>query len=355
MPGTSALRGACIGAGYFSQFHFDAWTRIDGVDIVAVCDLDGRRAEQAAQHFPSARIYTDAVEMLDHEQPDFVDIVTRPDSHLTLVQEAARRQVAIICQKSLAPTFAESQQIVRVAEEAGVPFMVHENFRFQPWYRQIRRQIEQGAIGDRLHGISFRCRTGDGWQDDAYLDRQPYFREMPRLLIFETGAHFVDTFRYLAGEIQRVYACLRKWNSGIAGEDAAAVMFEFESGAMGLWDGNRYNEPNSADARLTFGEALIEGSGGSLRLNGAGQLTLKQLGRQEEVVEYAWNRRGFAGDCVLATQQHFVDSLRAETGFETSGSEYLKTLRVVEAIYESAANGAPVNCQSGGVPCVSSI
>jgi predicted dehydrogenase len=338
----SKLRGVAVGAGYFSQFHFDAWSRMDDVDLLAVCDVDAAAADETAAKYGVAKTYSDFAEMLDAEQPDFVDIITRPDSHLPLVSEAASRGIAIICQKALAPTFDEAKQIVRVAESAPVPLMVHENFRFQPWYREIRRQIERGAVGDALHSISFQCRTGDGWQSDAYMSRQPYFREMPRLLIFETGVHFVDTFRYVAGEIDGVYASLRRLNPDIVGEDAATVMFEFLSGATGVWDGNRFNEPTSADARFTFGEARVEGNGGTIRLYGTGRLTLQPLGAPEQEIQYECRRHGFAGDCVLATQRHFVDCLRSGQPFETRGSEYLKSLAVVEAIYESAATRLPV-------------
>lgn len=340
-------KGVLVGAGYFSQFHFDAWSRLENVDLVAVCDVSEETAGQAAQKYSIANHYTDFAEMLDREQPDFVDIATGPHSHLSLVTQAAQRGVAIICQKALAPTFQEATQIVQVAQDANVRLMVHENFRFQSWYREIRRQIDVGAIGDRLHGISFRCRMGDGWQPDAYMGRQPYFRTMPRLMVFETGVHFVDTFRYLAGEISGVYASLNRFNPDIVGEDAAMIMFEFESGASGFWDGNRFNETNVQNPRLTFGEALVEGNGGSIRLDAVGRLTIQRLGQSEEAIDYEFNDHGFAGDCVYHTQKHFIDCLQDEHEFETSGHQYLKSLAVVEAIYQSAQSRSPVRAIAG--------
>jgi len=344
----NSLKGVAVGAGYFSQFHFDAWSRIEGVQLAAVCDVNSEISAQAAAEYGIAQTYDDYATMLNSEQPDFVDIITRPDSHLALVTAAAQRGIPIICQNALAPSFAEAQEIVQVVDSAGVPLMVHENFRFQSWYREIRRQIDAGAIGDRLHSISFQCRTGDGWQHDAYMERQPYFRDMPRLLIFETGVHFVDTFRYVAGEIDGVYASLRKLNPEIAGEDAGVVMFDFQSGATGLWDANRFNEAASADASFTFGEATIEGSGGTIRLECTG---LQPLGQPIRKIDYTLQRRGFAGDCVLSTQQHFVDCLRAGREFETSGRQYLKSLAVVEAIYESAETKTPQRNLAGDSAC----
>ena len=160
--------------------------------------------------------------------------------------------------------------------------------------------------------------------------------------MFETGVHFVDTFRSIAGEVDGVYASLRKLNPEIAGEDAGTVMFEFLSGAQGIWDASRFNEPASQDARFTFGEALVEGNGGTIRLSGDGRLTLQPLGQPEREIEYPLDRRGFAGDCVFATQQHFVDCLKNGREFETRGSDYLKSLAVVEAVYQSASSGLPV-------------
>jgi len=336
------LRGVAVGSGYFSHFHFGAWSRINQVDMVAVCDLDHAKASQLARNHGIRGVYTDSAEMLAREKPDFIDIITGPESHPELVQLAAAAGVDVICQKPLAPSLEAAEQIVAVARAAEIRLMVHDNFRFQPWYREIRRLLEQGVVGDTLHSLTVRTRTGDGWQADAYQARQPYFVSMPRFLIFETGVHFIDTFRYLAGEIDGVYASLRKLNARIAGEDAGLVLFEFASGARGLWDASRYHESNADDPRYTFGECLVEASGGSIRLSGDGKLTIQPLGQPERTHAYEPARRDFAGDCVFATQRHFVDCLLTNKPFETSGKEYLKTLRVQEAVYQSATSGQAV-------------
>ncbi len=217
--------------------------------------------------------------MLEQERPDFVDVITPPDSHLEMCQAAGELGIHVICQKPLAPTIARTRgRSWPTPSASGIRFMVHENFRFQPWHREIKKLLRAGAIGDKLHSLGFRMRMGDGWGDDAYLARQPYFRTMPQLLVFETGVHFIDTFRYLAGEVEGVYANLRKLNPVIAGEDAGVILFEFSSGAVGVWDANRYNECNDPDPRFTFGEFLVEGNGGSIRLYLDGRITVQRLG-----------------------------------------------------------------------------
>lgn len=344
------LKGMCIGAGYFSQFHFEAWSRISESQIVAVCDLDPDKAKLAADLLGDAEPCSNVNEALARYQPDFVDIITPPGTHQALVSKIARCGISMICQKPLAPDYATAREIAATATRYGARLMVHENFRFQPWHREIKRLINSGAIGDTLHNLYFRSRMGDGWGQDAYLGRQPYFRQMPKLLIHETGVHFIDTFRFLAGEIEEAYAVLRRLNPVIAGEDTGLVTFRFANGATGIWDANRYNESNFEDPRYTFGEFLVEGSGGSIRLYSDGRLTIQPLGECEQDHDYKHERRGFGGDCVYLTQRHFIDCLRSGDEFETSGDEYLKTLAVQEATYLSAARNQPVNCRDFAGP-----
>lgn len=336
------LRVLCIGAGYFSQFHLDAWRRISDVELVGLCDVDIAKAGRQAELFQIPQVYSDPETALESAQPDFVDVITRPETHPALVEMAAARGLPIICQKPLATDFATAIGIIESAQRAGVPLMVHENFRFQPWHREIKRMLSDGTLGDRLHSLSLRTRTGDGSGPDAYLSRQPYFRQMPRLLVHETGVHFIDTFRFLAGEIDEVYAVLRRLNPVIAGEDTGLVTFRFAGGAVGVWDANRYNESTAVDPRLTMGELLVEGNRGSARLYDDGRITIQRLGEQEVEHPYLLPRRGFSGDCVFSTQRHFVEQLRTGAPFETSGREYLRTLAVQEAVYLSAAQNRPV-------------
>jgi predicted dehydrogenase len=343
MPDTRRpLKGIGVGAGYFSQFHYEAWSRMPEVELAAIVELDQFKAEGVARKFNIGHTYTSLTQALEVQRPDFVDIITRPESHLEIVQQVAAQGIDIICQKPLAPTPKEAERIVGIAQAAGVRLMVHENFRFQPWHREMKKLILQGVIGDCLHSLSCRTRMGDGWQADAYQARQPYFVHMPQFLIYETGIHFIDTYRFLAGEVRSVFASLRKFNPQIAGEDAGIVFFEFESGARGLWDASRYHEPNCDDPRYTFGEFLIEGNGGALRLYADGRLTLQPLGLPEHDIIYSHRHHNFASDCVYHTQRHFVDRLLSGAEFETSGTEILKSLRVQAAVYQSAESGQVV-------------
>ena len=335
------LRGVIIGAGYFSQFHADAWARLaPDVTIVGVCDQKGDAASALAELLGAQTILpSDLVAFLTANDIDFVDLATPPPTHRDLCRQIAPTGAAILCQKPLGRDYAEAEAIVE--DMSDTRFMVHENWRWQPWHRKAKELLDDGTLGD-LHAINFNARLGDGWQHDAYLARQPYFRTYPRLFMYETGVHFLDLFRFLGGEISAVTAHLAKRNPDIAGEDAAIVLCRFTSGASALLDASRYNEPEHEDARYTFGTMRIDGAKGHLRLEADGSLHLKFLGEPVQRLDFDPPRCGFAGDSVFATFRHFIDCLRSGAPFETSGEEYLKTLALVEASYRAQESGQTV-------------
>jgi predicted dehydrogenase len=332
------MRVAVIGCGYFSQFHREAWGRLP-VEVAAICDADGAKAEAAARAFPGARVFTDADAMLDAARPDFVDIVTPPETHAALVGLCAERRIPAICQKPLAPDWKTAVAIVEAAERANATLIVHENFRFMPWFAEAARLVEAGAVGDPLD-ISFRLRSGDGQGPDAYLSRQPYFRTMPRFLVHETIIHLIDVFRFLFGEVAGVFARLRRLNPAIVGEDAAAVLFAFaDPRRNGIVDGNRLVDHPSGDPRMTNGVLLVEGTGGQLRLDGYGRLFLRPHRGEEREHPYRWQPRGYGGDCVFRQCEAALLHLRDGAPVPNRAREWLRNMEIEEAIYRSAAEG----------------
>ncbi len=250
MTTNEQLKIACYGAGYFSQFHFDAWKRIEEAKLVGI-------ANRSVDNIPDIGVekFSDVDAMLAATNPDILDIITPPVTHLSAIKSALAHGVkAIICQKPFCENMAEAARVTQLAEDVGVPLIIHENFRFQPWYRLIKKKLDAGLIGDLLQ-LTFRLRTGDGQGESAYLERQPFFREMDKLLIHETGVHWIDTFRYLLGEPKCVYADLRQLNPVIKGEDAGYLLFHYDDGRRALFDGNRLLDHDAKNCRTTLGEA----------------------------------------------------------------------------------------------------
>ena len=332
------IRVACVGAGYFSQFHFGSWARMTGVSVVGACDRDlDRAAATGAPPFDTLQT------MLEATQPQVLDIILPPPAHADTVRAALGAGIKwIICQKPFCTDMDEARTITSEAETAGARLIVHENFRFQPWYRAIKSEIEGGTIGTVLNA-TFRLRPGDGQGPRAYLDRQPYFQDMPRFLIHETAVHWVDTFQYLFGAVDSVYADLRRINPVIAGEDAGHVIFDHVGGVRALFDGNRLLDHAADNTRRTMGEALIEGTGGTLTLTGDGRVTRRAFGSQAAVEVLGpdtWD--GFGGDCVHALNTHVIDAINGKGPLENEAQDYLSVIAIKDAIYRSAKAGRRV-------------
>ncbi len=327
-----AIKLATVGCGYFSQYHHAAWQRLD-IDHIAICDRDVRKAEQFSQRYGGAKVFDDFEEMLIRARPDLVDLILPPTEHYGLIQQAIAHGVNVVCQKPFTSSFEQAKQIAQAAAAAGIKVIVHENFRFQPWYREIKRLIERDKLG-QLYQVRFDLRPGDGQGENAYQDRQPYFRDMPEFLIKETGIHFVDVFRYLCGEVLYVWSDLRRLNPAIQGEDAGIFVLAFDNNLRAVFDANRLSDHVADNRRLTMGEMLLEGSRGKLRLNGFGQLLWRAHGCNTEFeITYEWGNTGFAGDCVYRLQQHVLNHLQHGSVLENSAADYLQNLAVQQAIY----------------------
>ena len=332
MPET--LRCGIVGCGFFAQNHIEAWRRMAGVELAAAADPDLERARQAAP-----RAYASAEEMLRAERLDFVDLATRPETHLELVRLAAAHGLPAICQKPMAPSWMEAVAMVETAESAGIRLMIHENWRWQAWYREIMRRLDAGDIGVPV-SYSFRTRRRDGFGGEPYAS-QPYFRHMPRLLIYETLVHHIDTARFLFGGLTKIYGQARRVNSVIAGEDCVLLALTHESGLAGVIDGHRFTELEPDGPAME--EFVVEGERGTLTLLTDGNLYAGSgTGRRRvwtnEAVE------GYRGDSVFGTQRHFIDCLNTGAPFESGGREYLQTtFAAVEAAYESVAQGRAVD------------
>ncbi len=335
---TDQLRGVMIGAGFFAKQHANAWNRMESARITAVADLDRDKAESFATEYLIPEVYDDAAKMLEAERPDFVDIVTPLETHRDLVKLAAEHRAHVICQKPIATSWDECLALVEACSRAGVRLLVHENWRWQPWYREIKRLLDRHRFGE-VFQIGFRLRSGDGRGPEPYAN-QPYLRVLDRLLVQDTLIHLLDTFRFLAGEIDWVFCLTRTVNERIRGEDSALIIARLAGNRQGLIDANRISGP--VPASKAFGTFYLEGDTAAARINSDGDVWITDYGKEETRHSFVKPESGYRGDSVLAMQQHAVNCLLNGKKAESEASEYLLTTSAVFACYESAKTGCAV-------------
>ena len=336
----SELRGALIGCGFFAVNQMHAWRDADGASIVTICDRNEERLKLVGDQFGVEKRFADARKMLETAKPDFVDIATTVPSHRSLVELAAGLGVPVICQKPLAAKLCDAKAMVAACASAGVPLMVHENFRWQSPIQAVRKVIDSGEIGKPFWGrISFRS---------AYdvFSGQPYLAEGERFIVEDLGIHCLDVARFLFGNAIGVAAGIKRVNPRIKGEDVATALLQHGDGTNSVVDCSYA----SLLAREPFPETLIEidGMEGTLRLGQNYRLSVtNRTGTSERDVSpplLSWASRPWHNiqESVLAIQQHWIDCLKAGREPETSGRDNLQTLALVEGVYQSAASGETV-------------
>ena len=326
-------RGALIGCGFFSRNHLHAWQDVEGAEIVAVCDLDREKAEAIGRDFGISAVFTDAEKMLGETQLDFVDVATTPPSHRGLVELVSDHRLAVICQKPIADTYAEAKAMVEAADAAGVPFLIHENFRWQLAFVRIKAEIDAGRIGTpRFARLSFR----HGF--DVYAT-QPYLATIERFVLMDLGIHLYDVVRHLMGEVDHLGCETASLRPGVAGEDSFTSLLRHTSGAVSVVDCSfaATIHPEPFPATL----AWIEGDRGTLELTTDLRLHVHSNG--EKLVESvdpavpAWGARPWhtIQDSVIRFQAHVVDVLNGRAEPQPSGRDNLNTLALTLASYDA--------------------
>jgi predicted dehydrogenase len=340
------MRGGVIGCGFFARNHLAAWRHL-GVEMV-LCDRVRERAAALGAEFGCDHVYADAAEMIAAERLDFVDIVTTVESHRPLVELCATARLPMICQKPFALDAADGRAMVAAAAGAGVPLLVHENFRWQTPMLAVSRELDAGRVGvPAFAHIRFR----HGF--DIY-GNQPYLAMEKRLALVDVGVHVLDLARFFMGEVVRLYCRTQRLNPRVAGEDAATLVLDHASGAVTVVDISFF-------ARLDpdpFPQTLvrIEGDAGTLDLTAGYRLSVT-AGASTEVRDVEppvppWGERPWhlIQDSVVNIQRHWLDILASGRTPHPSGADNLKTLNLVFAAYDSAATGRSMTFDQQGRP-----
>lgn len=333
--------GALIGCGFFADNHMHGWAELEGAEIVALCDRDVGKAQAMAATFGIERVYADAEEMFAAETLDFVDIATTVDAHRALVTLACRHVATVICQKPFADTLADARAMVDVAEASGAALLVHENFRWERPFLDMKALIDAGRIGTP-HLAQFSFRHGY----DNYVN-QPYLKELERFAIMDVGLHLFDLARHFMGEAAHLSCTIQTLNPEVRGEDAFTALMQMDSGATCICDCSFYSRyspepfPNTA--------ALIEGDGGSLHLDRYNRLTIHTTeGAEVRDVDPAapsWGAKPWhcVQDSVVSFQRHAVEVMNGTTHPQPSGADNLRTMALALAAYDAAEQGQTIH------------
>jgi len=334
------LKFALIGAGFWSRYQLAAWRELAGAQCMAICNRTQSKAKTLADEFSVPHVYDQIDTMLDREELDFVDIVTDVDNHPRHVQQVAARGLPVICQKPMASSLAQATEMVDACRGAGVPFQVHENWRWQRPLRELKAELDRNLIG-RV----FRARI-DYINSFPVFENQPFLKTLETFIIADMGSHILDVARFLFGEASSLYCQTARVHPDIQGEDVASVHLRMPSEAMVSCHLSYASRVERDHFPETF--VLVEGDKGSLELGPDYwvRTTTEEGTRSRRVAppHYAWAdpRYALVHSSIVECHRNLLHSLRTGEPSETSGEDNLKTMELVYRSYESQARNAVI-------------
>lgn len=334
------LRFAAFGAGFWARFQLAAWQEVPGARCVAICDRARSKAEELARKLGVPAAYADPEELLRCEEVDFVDIIAGPEAHRPLALLCASRKVPVICQKPLAPSLEEAEEMVAACRRAGVPLLVHENWRWQAPIRRLREALAEGRIGK-----PFRARI-EMISGFPVFRNQPSLRELEQFILADMGTHILDAARFLFGEPESLYCRTHRVHPDIRGEDVATVALETAEATVVC--AMAYAENHLERERFPETFVFVEGSAGSAELAPDYWVRVTTAegthSSRHPPPRYSWVDPAYevAQASMVACHRNLLSALRGEGRAETTGEDNLKTLRLVFEAYRSARTGQAV-------------
>lgn len=234
-----ALRVGVIGTGFGAQVQIPGFLALPRVQVLAVASATPGKAAQAASRFDIPHAF-DRWEDLVASDLDLVSITPQPVWHLPMSQAAVGRGRHVLCEKPMAMSAREAEQMLAQAEQARVVHVIDHELRFNPNRRRIRALIDEGFIGHPRHALitvvspvrADPATTWSWWSDLAQGGG----------VLGAQGSHQIDLLRYWLGEVTAVSGAtetfIRERPAGttmrtVTSDDFAVLSMRFTSGAVG--------------------------------------------------------------------------------------------------------------------------
>ena len=328
------VRFGVIGCGFWSQYQLAAWIEIEGVELAGLYNRTRSRAQALAARHGNPPLFGSAEELLSQGELDFVDIITSVETHAAFTELAARFGVDVICQKPMARDLAECERMVAACQSASVQLIIHDNWRWQAPIRAFAEALRDSGVGEPFRATVTYCNSFPVFQN------QPFLAELEQFILMDMGTHILDTVRFLFGEATSVYCQTASVTPGIRGEDVATLSLRMASGVhcqvvlsyASQWSADRF--PGTYLCAECAGGAVELGPGRQLAITHGGSTRTARV----EVPGFSWADRQYelVHASIAVAQRDFLGVLRGEIAPETSGEQYLETMKLVQAAYESA-------------------
>ncbi|HEY5022739.1 MAG TPA: Gfo/Idh/MocA family oxidoreductase [Gemmatimonadaceae bacterium] len=340
MSPEKTFRIALVGCGRISKNHFEAIDKIDGLELVAVCDADPERAKRAGEEW-KVPWFTSYEKMLAESNADVVTIATPSGLHPEQGVAAANAGKHVVMEKPMAISLTGADALVHACDKAGVQLFVVKQNRLNPPVQLLKRAVDRNRFG-RLYMAS--C-TVHWARPQEYYDQAPWRGtwEFDGGAFMNQASHYVDLVQWVMGPVESVIAKTATLARRIETEDSGIAILKFRSGALGSIGVTMLAYPRNLEGSLT-----ILGEKGSVKIGGTAVNKIEHWefadhDDDDKLVESAnTNPPNVYGLGHQGYYRNVLAVLRGEAKPDTDGRAGRKSLELILGIYESAKTGREV-------------
>jgi predicted dehydrogenase len=341
------VRIAVAGAGLIGRRHIEELDAIGSAQLAAIVD-PSPATHEVADKFGVAS-YRSLAELFADDEPDGVILATPNQLHVDGGLECVAAGVPVLVEKPIGDTVEGGTRLVEAAEATGVPLLTGHHRNHSSIMAKAREVVRSGALGSIVAVVG----TALFYKPDDYFDVGGGWRREPGGgPILLNLIHEVNNLQSLVGDVVRVQATTSNATRGFPVEDTAAMVFTFDNGALGTfllsdtaasprsWE--QTSQENATYASYPDEDCYhVAGSRGSLSIPTMRLSTYpgtRSWWEPFDTVTVEVER----SDPLANQIEHFAAVIRGEEEPVCSGRDGLKTLRVVDAVVESARTGRPV-------------
>lgn len=330
------IKFAIVGCGRIAQRHAEHIAN-NGL-LVAVCDIDKEKADAMANSYSCQAFYSLEEVISAKLDIDIIAICSPNGLHASHSIKSLNSGFHVICEKPMAISVEDCGRMIQAAEKANKRLFAIKQNRFNPPVAAIKNAIDQGKLG-KIYSIqlsSFWNRN-----EDYYKNSWKGTSDMDGGTLFTQFSHFIDLLYWIIGDIRRVYALTGNFGHQniIEFEDTGVVALEFYNGALGT-----INYSVNSYGKNMEGSLTIFGEKGTVKIGGQYLNELEYQNIEGYKIENLpeGNKANNYGNYQGSMSNHdkvyenLIDVLSNGGSISTSAFEGLKTVEIIDKIYQSA-------------------
>jgi oxidoreductase, gfo/idh/mocA family len=353
------IKFGIIGFGYMGHKHELKIAQTEGMELVGICDIDESRMDDAST--PGVIKYTSADKLLENEDIDTVLIVVENHKHREMVEKAAKAGKNIICEKPVALSVKEYDEMIEICEKYGVGFTIHHQRRYDKDYRTMKTIYDQNTLGN-VYTIQSMLYGVNGNMHDWHV-----YKKYGGGMLYDWGVHLIDQILWMVpSKVESVYAQVRnvinfevddyfkidiKFQNNIRAEIELGTYFlgDKENWFEHHWfiggdKGSAYSDGFFPTGKIVKTTRLLTNVPGETTMTFAGPTrSFGQIDKDILITE----ELPIANHEQIEFFENYRDAREGKTEFIIKNSEIRRVMQVLEAVWESSEKNEVIKFEGG--------